>query len=779
MDTGKNRLEPEQLRGKIDLSDIDTDGVSLKDLYFSIHRRAVESLHLGLSIEDERYHIFVVGERGFGRDDVVLDVLKDIAKDKPVPPDWFYVYNFDDPSSPIAFSLPGDVGSRFVRDVENFIETIRAAIKSTFESERVISEKENIVKEFNRRREEILSQLNKKAGELGFIIQPQPAGFNIIPIFNGEPLSPQKYASLPQDVKEYIDNKRKQLEEYIAETLKKLARLDRELRERLEEFDREVARQTIDVHFNELIEKYRDFPHVVDYLKKMREDILKNIQIFLLPPDKIPQGPLNPFRKYRVNHLVDNSRIKGAPVVYEKNPTYYNILGRIEKEMVFGALMTDFNNITAGSLHRANGGYLLIDAYQLLKDPFAYDALKRVLRNKLILIEDIGERVSLFSTKTLKPQPIPFNGKVVLMGSSLIYYMLYYLDPEFPEIFGVKAELESDVPLDSNNLNLFYHFMNFVQHRENLKPFAEDAISEILLQSQRYIEDRKKLFANLSYIKELMLEANYFSRGDRVELDDVRRAIRHRRYREGRIEEKYREMISRGIILVDVEGDRRGVVNGLSIVQLGNHTFGIPSRITASVGLGKADIVDIERETGLGGKIHTKAVMIMGGYIYDKYSRDFPLTLHARLTFEQNYSGVEGDSATVAELIALLSEISGVPVKQSIAITGSMNQKGEVQPVGGINQKIEGFYYTCKAHGLNGEQGVIIPRRNMDGLVLDEEVVEAVREGKFHVWAVDTVDQAIEIATGMPSGDFHKKVHESLRLFYLKTRKGKKESRET
>ena len=778
MDTGKNRLEPEDLRPKIDLSDLSEEEIPPKEVYLSIHKRAVESLVLGLSISDERYNIFVVGDRGFGREEVVLDVLKDMARQKPTPPDWFYVYNFDDPSSPIAFSLPGDVGSRFVRDVDNFIETIRSAIKSTFESESVLSEKENIVKEFNRRREEILSDLNKKAGELGFIIQPQPAGFNIIPIFNGEPLSPQKYASLPQEVKEYIDSKRKQLEEYIAETLKKLARLDKELREKLEEFDREIARRTIDIHFNELLEKYKEFPHVVDYLKKMREDILKNIQIFLLPPDKIPQGPLNPFRKYKVNHLVDNSGIEGAPVVYEKNPTYYNLIGRIEKEMVFGALMTDFNNITAGSLHRANGGYLLMDAFQLLKDPFAYDALKRVLRNKLILIEDIGERVSLFSTKTLKPQPIPFDGKVVLMGSPLIYYILYYLDPEFPDIFGIKAELESDIPLDSNNLSIMYHFMNFVQHRENLKPFTREALSEILIQSQRHIEDRKKLYANLSFIKELMMEANYFSEGDRVDLSDVRKAVRHRRYREGRIEERYREMIGRGMILVDVEGKRQGVVNGLSVIQLGNHTFGVPSRITASVGLGKSEIVDIERETGLGGKIHTKAVMIMGGYIYDKYSRDFPLTLHARITFEQNYSGVEGDSATVAELLSLLSEVSGVPIKQSIAITGSMNQKGEVQPVGGINHKVEGFYYTCKAMGLNGQQGVIIPRRNIDSLSLDEEVVEAVREGKFHVWAVDTVDEAIEIATGVPAEEFHKKVYESLRLFYLKTRKEKKERKE-
>jgi len=768
-------LTPEDLRPSIDLSSIE-ESETEEDLSY-LHERAVEALRVGLSIDNEKYNVFVVGPRFSGRDEIVEGVVRDFARTRPTPPDWLYVYNFDDPSSPLAFSLPPDVGNQFVRDVENFINTIRGAIRSAFESESILSEKEAIIKEFNRRREEILSDLNKKASDLGFIIQPQPAGFNIIPIFNGEPLSPQKYASLPQDIKEFIDQKRKQLEEYIAETLKKLAKLDKELKEKLEEFDRQVARRTVEIHFRELLEKYKDYPHVVEYLQKMYEDIIRNVNIFLIPPDRIPQGPLDPFRKYRVNLIVDNKSTDGAPVIYERNPTYYNLIGRIEKEMVFGALMTDFNNITAGSLHKANGGYLIIDAFQLLKDPFAYDALKRVLRNRLILIEDIGERVSLFSTKTIKPQPIPFDGKVILMGDAMVYYILYYLDPEFPEIFGVKAELETDVPLNEQNLSFFYHYALAFQKRENLKPFTREALEEIMVEVQRYIEDKKKLSTNLEYLRELMLESSYYAESEEVHPEDVRRALDRRRKREGRVEERIREMIERGFILVDVEGKRQGVVNGLSVLQLGNHTFGIPSRITASIGLGKPGIIDIERETGLGGKIHTKAVMIMGGYLYDTYGRDFPITLQARITFEQNYSGVEGDSATVAELLAVLSEISGVPVDQGIAITGSMNQKGEVQPVGGINHKIEGFYYTCKALGLNGKQGVIIPARNRDNLILKEEVVEAVREGKFHIWAVEHVDEAIELATGMKSKEFHKKVYESLKLYYLKNknRGGKKD----
>ncbi len=768
MDAGKNRLKPEELRPTLDLSDIENVEVG-EGLEF-LHERAVEALKMGLSIDNDRYNVFVVGPRFSGRDELVEGVVRKLAKDRPTPPDWLYVYNFDDPSSPVAFSLPPDVGNRFVQDVDNFINTIRGAIRSAFESESIISEKENLIKEFNRRREEILSELNRKASDLGFIIQPQPAGFNIIPIFNGEPLSPQKYASLPQDIKEFIDQKRKQLEEHIAETLKKLAKLDKELKEKLEEFDRQVARRTVEVHFRELLEKYRDYPHVVDYLQKMYDDIVRNVNIFLLPPDRVPQGPLDPFRKYRVNLIVDNKSTDGAPVIYERNPTYYNLIGRIEKEMVFGALMTDFNNITAGSLHRANGGYLIIDAFQLLKDPFAYDALKRVLRNRLILIEDIGERISLFSTRTIKPQPIPFDGKVILMGDAMVYYILYYLDPEFSEIFGVKAELETDVPLDGGNLAFFYHYALAFQRKENLKPFTREAMGEIMVEIQRHIEDRKKLSTNLEYLRELMLEASYYSTSDEVRPEDVKEALRRRRKREGRVEERIREMIERGFILVDVEGSRRGVVNGLSVIQMGNHTFGIPSRITASIGLGKPGIVDIERETGLGGKIHTKAVMIMGGYLYDTYGRDFPITLQVRITFEQNYSGVEGDSATAAELLAVLSEVSGIPVRQGIAITGSMNQKGEIQPVGGINHKIEGFFYTCKAMGLTGEQGVIIPARNRDNLILREEVIEAVREGKFHIWAVEHIDEVIEIATGVKSDEFHKKVYESLKLYYLKNR---------
>jgi len=768
MDAGKNRLNPEDLRPHIDLSSLEESEIE-EDLS-KLHERAVEALRMGLSIENDRYNVFVVGPRFSGRDEIVEGVVRDLARTRPTPPDWLYVYNFDDPSTPIAFSLPPDVGNQFVKDVENFINTIRGAIRSAFESESILSEKEAIIKEFNRKKEEILSDLNKKASDLGFIIQPQPAGFNIIPIFNGEPLSPQKYASLPQDIKDFIDQKRKQLEEHIAETLKKLAKLDKELKEKLEEFDRQVARRTVEIHFKELLEKYKDYPHVVEYLQKMYEDIIRNVNIFLIPPDRIPQGPLDPFRKYRVNLIVDNKSTDGVPVIYERNPTYYNLIGRIEKEMVFGALMTDFNNITAGSLHKANGGYLIIDAFQLLKDPFAYDALKRVLRNRLILIEDIGERVSLFSTKTIKPQPIPFDGKVILMGEAMVYYILYYLDPEFSEIFGVKAELETDVPLNGQNLSFFYHYALAFQKRENLKPFTREALGEIMVEIQRHIEDKKKLSTNLEYLRELMLESSYYAESDEVRPEDVRRALSRRRKREGRVEERIREMIERGFILVDVTGERQGVVNGLSVIQLGNHTFGIPSRITASIGLGKPGIIDIERETGLGGKIHTKAVMIMGGYLYDTYGRDFPITLQARITFEQNYSGVEGDSATVAELLAVLSEISGVPVKQGIAITGSMNQKGEVQPVGGINHKIEGFYYTCKAMGLDGNQGVIIPARNRDNLILRDEVVQAVREGKFHIWAVNHVDEAIEIATGMKAKDFHKKVYESLKLYYLKNK---------
>ena len=768
MDAGKSELSPEELRPRIELPPV---GEQEGDVDLSsLHSRAVEALRMGLSIDNDRYNVFVVGPRFSGRDEVVEGVVRKLARGRPTPPDWLYVYNFDDPSSPIAFPLPPDVGNRFVQDVDNFINTIRGAIRSAFESESILSEKENLIKEFNRRKEEILSELNRKASELGFIIQPQPAGFNIIPIFNGEPLSPQKYASLPQDIKEFIDQKRKQLEEHIAETLKKLAKLDKELKEKLEEFDRQVARRTVEVHFRELLEKYRDYPQVVEYLQKMYDDIVRNVNIFLIPPDRIPQGPLDPFRKYRVNLIVDNKSTDGAPVIYERNPTYYNLIGRIEKEMVFGALMTDFNNITAGSLHRANGGFLIIDAFQLLKDTFAYDALKRVLRNRLILIEDIGERISLFSTKTIKPQPIPFDGKVILMGDAMVYYILYYLDPEFSEIFGIKAELETDVPLDENNLSFFYHYALAFQRRENLKPFTREAMGEIMVEIQRHIEDRKKLSTNLEYLRELMLEANYYATSDEVRPEDVKEALKRRREREGRVEERIRELIERGFILVDVDGSRRGVVNGLSVIEMGNHTFGIPSRITASVGLGKPGIVDIERETGLGGKIHTKAVMIMGGYLYDTYGRDFPITLQVRITFEQNYSGVEGDSATAAELLAVLSEISGIPVKQGIAITGSMNQKGEIQPVGGINHKIEGFFYTCKAMGLTGEQGVIIPARNKENLVLRDEVVQSVREGKFHIWAVEHIDEVIELATGVDSREFHEKVYESLKLYYLKNK---------
>ncbi|MEO0197342.1 MAG: ATP-binding protein [candidate division WOR-3 bacterium] len=737
-----------------------------------IQRRAYESLEFGLSVKDSYYNIFISAPNWLEIEEQVLKIVEEFAKNEEAPSDWFYVHNFKNPSNPIAISLESEKGDEFLSDIDKLIRNIKNVLKDLFEGESLNKQKEEIVSQYNRKKEDLLNELNKKAQELGFIIQPvQPNVFNIIPILAGEPLTPQKYNALSDEMKAYIDSKRRQLEEFMTNTLREVNKLDRELREKIEEVERSAVKDAIKIYFLELEQKYENYEKIINFLKDMEEDISNNFQIFLMPENQLPPGPLNPFRKYKVNRIVDNKKLQGAPVIYERNPTYYNLIGRIEKEAFMGAFMSDVSNIIAGSLHLANGGYIIINAYELLKDPFAYDVLKRVVKNSEIVIEDIGERFSLFSTKSLRPEPIPFNAKIILIGDSFLYYLLQLYDIDFRKYFNVLVDFETEIEQNEGVGFIIDYIDSFIKEK-NLLEFSQIAKLEVIKHLLRFSEDRKKLPLNTKLIKEILIEADYIARKNNLKVVDetiVKQAIKNKAFRHSRIEEKLRELIKRGILIFDFEGEKVGVVNGLSVIMMPEYSFGIPSRITASVGLGKAGIIDIEKETGLGGKIHTKAVLIIGGYIIEKYGREVPISLHARLTFEQNYSGVEGDSASCAELLAILSAISEVPIKQNIAITGSLNQKGEVQPVGGIPEKIEGFYYSLKIMGLlDGKCGVIVPNRNMDNIILNDEVLDAMKEGKFNIWVVDNFDDVIEIATGLKSDEFHNRVLEKLKEFNKK-----------
>lgn len=758
---------------KLTVSDIEPK-ISIKDIEnaekVDVQKRANEALQIGLSIENRAYNIYISSPEYWKFDEMIVKIVQEFAKNRKAPNDWFYVHNFRNPSNPIALNLESEKGDEFISDIEKLIKNIKATLKQLIESEELNRIREEIVSEYNRKKEGLLNELNKKANELGFIIQPiQPNVFNIIPIIAGEPISPQKFSSLSEEMREYINSKKSKLEEFISQTIREIHKLDREMREKIETIEKEGVKNSIKNYFLELQEKYSYNEKVYEFIKEMENDILNNYQLFLFPENQLPPGPLNPLRKYVVNRIVDNKELKGAPVIYEKNPTYYNLIGRIEKEVVMGALVSDVQNITAGSLHLANGGYIIVNIYDLLKEPYAYEALKRVIKHGEIVIEDIGERFSLFSTKNLKPQPIPFNGKIIIIGDNFLYYLLQIYDPDFREIFRIYVDFETEANY-KDSIYFILEEINNIRVSNNLSDISKLAIVEIIKYMMRNIEDKEKIPLNTKLLMEIMMEANYIAsikKKEIIDVEEVKQAIKNREYRYSRIEEKLRELIKRGILVFDFHGEKVGVVNGLSVITLPEYSFGIPSRITASVGLGKAGIIDIEKETGLGGKIHTKAVLIIGGYILEKYGRETPISLQARLTFEQNYSGVEGDSASCAELLAILSAISEIPIKQNIAVTGSLNQKGEVQPVGGIPEKIEGFYYSLKIMGLleNNEVGVIIPYRNLKNVILNEEVMKAIKEEKFHIWTVDNFDDVIEIATGTKPQEFHNKTIEKLKDF--------------
>ena len=516
----------------------------------------------------------------------------------------------------------------------------------------------------------------------------------------------------------------------------------------------------------DLLEKYKDMSEITAYLKDVQNDILDNIAQFVKRGEPQEQMPFpvpwmreTPFRKYEVNVIVDNSNVKGAPVVMEFNPTYQNLFGTTEKEAQFGALVTDFTMIRGGSLHKANSGYLIITVEELLRNPFSYEGLKRALRDEKIVIEEPQERFGFISTKSLKPQPIPLRIKVVLIGDPYLYQQLFILDMEFTELFKVKAEFDTTMARTEENVQQYAAFVCTLCQKENLKHLDGSGLAKLVEYSQRLAQDQQKLSTRFAEVADIVREANFYATQEKSNVvtgNHVKKAIEEKIYRSKLIQEKIQEMINRGILLIDTDAEKVGQVNGLSVMGLGDFAFGSPSRVTASVGLGREGVIDIEREAKMGGPIHTKGVLILSGYLNEKYAQDKPLSLSARLVFEQNYAGVEGDSASSTELYAILSTLSGLPIKQGIAVTGSVNQKGEVQAIGGVNEKIEGFFEVCKAKGFTGHQGVMVPESNIQNLMLKEEVVDAVKAGLFHLYSAKTIDEGIEVLTGIKAGERRK-----------------------
>jgi len=752
--------------------------------------RALDALTFGVALHDRGFNIYVAGPPGAGKMTVVRRFLERAAAGRPTPDDWCYVHNFDDAVRPRALQLPAGQG-RLLRDgLRNLIAAARREIPRAFESEEYIAGVEAIMGEMNHRRESRMVELGARARSQGFQLQATPMGIALVPVVRNQPLSEDAFAQLPPEVRASLDLSRAALSGDVRAFLKEMRAVERDTRERLEAQDREVALHAVGGLVEDLADDYTNQPEVSAYLDDVREGILADIGLFRANPanghgsgraaasggDPMQLIQARAFHKYEVNVVVDNGDKVGVPVIVESNPTYPNLIGRIEREAVYGALLTDLTLIRPGALHRANGGYLVARVEDVLRAPLAWGALERSLREGAVAIEEAGEALGLSSTRGLQPDPIPLDVKVLLLGDAASFYLLYSLDPTFQQLFKVRADFESVTPRTPESEAVFAGIMAGCFRPDGLQPDAS-ALALLVEASSRMADDQQKLAIHFGKLVELIREAEHWAAvggSTMVRADDVRRAIEQRIYRSALVQERLREMVQRGILLVQPAGSVVGQIHGLAVMQLGDMPFGQPCRITATAGLGHDGVLDIERQAELGGHIHTKGVLILGGYLADRYAQDKPLALTARLVFEQSYQEVEGDSASLAELLVLLSRLAEVPLSQGIAVTGSVNQHGVVQAVGGVNQKIEGFFDICNALGLTGEQGVVLPASNVENLMLREDIVAAVAAGTFHIYAVRTVDEALEIITGeaagvrsaagaFPDGSIHRRVDDRLR----------------
>jgi lon-related putative ATP-dependent protease len=731
--------------------------------------RALEAMRFGVGVRHQSYNLFAFGPPGTGKHTTVLQYLKRKAQSDPVPSDWVYVNSFADPHRPRAIQLPPGRGKKLSEDMEKLIEELRASIPATFDSEAFRQRKQSLSSEFEHQQEQAFEELRVKAKEKGIALLRTPLGLTFAPVRGEEVIDPEEFSKLEDGEQKRIQKDVEQLQERLQEVLQQVPRWEREQRRKLRDLRREVTRFAASHLIEDLRTQYPDLPDVIEYLDEVLEDIVENAGQFVqqtgppqqetppgLPQPMPPGAAPGPGRRYLVNVLVDRSALTGAPVVYADQPAYADLVGRVEHVSQFGALVTDFTLIKAGALHRANGGYLVLDALKVFSQPFAWEALKRALRAREIRIETLAEKMSLVSTVSLEPEPIPLTTKVVLVGDRRLYYMVAAMDPEFDELFKVAVDFDDRLDRTNTAVEQYARLVASLAQRENLKPLDAGAVARVIEESSRLAADAHKLSTRTSSLMQLLRESDYWAgEAERsvVTNADVDRAIGAYLRRGDYIRERMQEEIRRGTILIDVDGKREGQVNGLSVVDFGGRLFGRPNRITARVRLGKGEVVDIEREVALGGPLHSKGVLILEGYLGERFARERPLAFSASLVFEQSYGGVDGDSASSAELYALLSALSEVPVRQDLAVTGSVNQHGHVQAIGGVNEKIEGFFDVCSQFGLTGNQGVLIPAANVQHLMLRNEVVRAAAEGRFHIYPIETVDQGIEVLTGVSVGE--------------------------
>ncbi len=772
------RLKSEELRFtcKADQFDFETTK-EISDKNISIgQNRLTSSLELGVDIQNQGFNIFALGPNETNKLDHIRHYLSKKAKNQKTPDDICYTYNFQNHYKPDLLLLPAGRGMELKNKMEKMIEELVPALTSSFESEEHQNRKQALKNNIQQEQDHTFEELQKKAQEKGIALIRTPSGFSFAPMKDGDLMDEKQVHNLSEEERRQLKQDTQQLQEELQKIIQKMPSNQRRIREEQKNLDREVASNSIKELFVRLRENFSDLENVQVFLDQVEMDIVENVQKIMAPQGGQAQGhPLfqmmggdqqqddsvdpsqNPILdRYKVNLLVDHSKTKGAPVIFEDNPSYKNLVGRIEYQSRMGALTTNFTLIKPGAFHKANGGYLILNARQVLLEPFAWESLKRALKSGELKIESLGDSYSLISTVSLEPEPVELNVKVVLLGERILYYLLCQLEPDFKTLFKVEADFEDEIDRSEENQSLYAQLLAGLIEKHKLKHFDKNAVARIIDEGARMAGDSDKLSTKTDEITDLLIESNHWSQKNQnkvVQREDVEKAIDHIIYRSARLRDKVQESINRNFIFIDTEGESIGQINGLSVTGAGHLMFGRPSRITARVQLGKGEIVDIEREVDMSGPIHSKGVLILKGFLGERYAENNPLSLSASIVFEQSYSNIDGDSASSAELYALLSAIGKIPLKQSISVTGSVNQHGKIQPIGGVNEKIKGFFDVCKHRGLNGSQGVLIPQANEKNLMLRNDVIEAVESEQFHIYSVETIDEGMELLTGLKMGE--------------------------
>lgn len=726
--------------------------------------RGIKALEFGLNVDINGYNLYIEGPSGVGKTMYTKHYLESISKKKKTPQDWCYVYNFDNPNEPIAIPLAAGQGKEFRDAMDRFIKDIKHDIKDTFNNEDFEKEKALIKQEYEAKRSALMDELNATSSQYGFQVKSANNGIYMMPVINGKTIEEEEFEKLDPETKKDFEDKSAIVQQHVMEAISQIKNIQSESDKKISEWQSNVALLTVNAHINYIKSNFKRNKKITKFLDDVKKDILKNVNAFLVvdddskktvQPQPQRQEVQRPWLNYRVNLFIDNSNLEGAPVIMDSNYSYPNIFGKLEYENYYGSLKTDYTMLKPGLLHIANGGYLIMQATDIVSNQYCYETLKKVLRTKELGIENPVDQHSSMVMVSLKPEPIPLNLKVILIGNEALYQTLISVDTDFRKLFKIKVEFEDDAPLTLENMNKLARVVEGFCQTEELPPLDRSGMAKVIEFASRLANDQTKLSTRFSEITQIVGEAATLARLRREKVITgkiVDEALSQRIERVQKYNQKYLDMINNSTLLIDTEGFKVGQINGLTVMSIGDYSFGLPARITANTYVGKNGIIDIEREVEMSGSSHSKGILILSGYLGEMFAQDMPLSLTASLCFEQLYNGVDGDSASSTELYAILSSLSGIPINQSIAVTGSVNQKGEIQPIGGVNEKIEGFFKICKTRGLKGSHGVMIPKLNEKNLNLSDEVVEAVKQGLFHIYAISTIEQGIEILTGVPAG---------------------------